>query len=83
MKPRNAVAVKRLSGPEKERLRAALAVTQQLEELTRDLLFEADARDNSDVCNRKYVGSRTLQFVRFVTGCEPLSCMCRIEFAGA
>ena len=39
VKPTNAVLVKRLTRPEKERLRKALAITQQLEELTRDLLF--------------------------------------------
>lgn len=39
--PSNAVAIKRLSGRERQRLRAALEQVAQLEWLTRDLLFTA------------------------------------------
>lgn len=39
--PSNAVAVKRLSRRERERLRAALEQVAQLDWLTRDLLFTA------------------------------------------
>ena len=42
IKPTNAVLVKRLSRPEKDRLHKALVVTNQLEELTLGaLLFES------------------------------------------
>jgi DNA polymerase-3 subunit epsilon/CBS domain-containing protein len=37
--PSNAVEVKRLPGPDRERLRAALKAVRHLDELTRDLLF--------------------------------------------
>jgi DNA polymerase-3 subunit epsilon/CBS domain-containing protein len=37
--PTNSVAIKRLSVPERDRLRAALGAVQHLDELTRDLLF--------------------------------------------
>jgi CBS domain-containing protein len=39
--PSNAVEVKRLSGRERDRLRAALKLVSHLDELTRDLLFKA------------------------------------------
>ena len=37
--PTNSVAIKRLSPPERDRLRTALGAVQHLDELTRDLLF--------------------------------------------
>ena len=38
--PSNAVAVKRLTRRDQERLRTALATVRHLDELTRDLLFK-------------------------------------------